>query len=134
MNTIPSEIADFMFEVLYSDGTPGKIKQSAFELINHHSLQMGEVCSHGTSGQTTLPVVIGGIVCSLPKDKALEIEQDLARGLKINAIKNLREWATQNNFPNSLKECKDTIDGWRYAQLMAGDMQYEKFCTHQRSI
>lgn len=104
---IPTEICDFMYEVLYSDGTPLGIKKSAFELINHHNLQMGSVSLYQAAGTIKIKGFQNGLSCDVPETIVRVIENHLQVNMKINAIKELR---TATGW--GLKEAKDCIDNW----------------------
>lgn len=112
---IPNEINDFLFEVLYSDGTPMTIKRQALEFIQHHNLTMGEYAP----SEETVSVAFDGTNVNLPRKVAEEICEFLfpAGGSnvseKIKAIKRLREYNRSIGMQDGLKECKNCIDDWK---------------------
>lgn len=106
---IPNEISDFLFEVLYSDGTPGQVKRQAHELINHHQLELNPSLTSVPIILTT-SIVVAGMTVEMDFPMFGEIQKYVKNNEKIKAIKALRGWTVNHGYPNGLKECKDAVE------------------------
>jgi len=101
--TLPEEINDFMFAVLYSDGTPLDLKRQAHDLINHFGLTF-ESDPKSDERLFTITSQPTGLSTNLTLEQYQRCKQHLP-GQKINAIKELRvitNWG--------LREAKDAVD------------------------
>jgi len=102
--TLPPEIHDFMFAVLYCDGASLDIKRQAHELIDHFGLRWSSQADPSSPDVRRIEVPGMGHI-EIPQAVYTEVRDFLIARRKIEAIKVLR---THTGY--GLKEAKDACD------------------------